>query len=209
MKKDRLLYFVQFSILLAIEAVFCFTVLGSIPALGPIVMTLAMIPVIITSLLLGWKAGTAMGFFAGLFSFIVWSFYPSNPLVAFVFTPLYSFGEFQGNFGSVLICFVPRILIGTVTGLSYRAFSRAFPGKEVLSLSLSGAIGSLVNTFGVMGGIWLFFGSQYSSLAGKAIIIVIGSTILFSGIPEAILSAIAASAVCRPIRRMGARGKAV
>lgn len=200
MKNNKTLLLVQFSILLAIEAIFCFTPLGSLPALGPIVATLAMIPVIITSILLGTKAGTLMGFFAGLFSFIVWTFTPPSPIVAFVFTPFYSLGEFSGNLGSVLICFIPRILVGTVAGLTYNGLSKAMPTKNILCYSLSAAFGSLVNTFGVMGGIWLFFGNQYSSIAGGAMLMIIGTTILFSGIPEAIVSAVASSAVCKPMK---------
>ena len=68
--KNNLLRMVQFAMLLGIEAVFCFTVLGSLP-IGPMVATLAMLPVIVAALLLGTGAGAAMGFFAGLFSFIV------------------------------------------------------------------------------------------------------------------------------------------
>ena len=78
----------QFALLLAIEAIVCFTPLGSLPAVGPIVATLGMVPVIITAVVLGTGAGTLMGAFAGLFSFIVWSFFPPNPLTAFVFTPV-------------------------------------------------------------------------------------------------------------------------
>ncbi|WP_010630573.1 ECF transporter S component [Sporolactobacillus vineae] len=199
-KKNRTLFLTQFSILLAIEIVFCFTPLGSLPALGPIVATLSAIPVVITALLLGTGAGAAMGAFAGLFSLIIWTLIPPMPISAFVFSPFYSFGKFHGNFGSLLISFVPRILIGVVTGLVYQALSKIFPGKNVLCFSLSAALGSLTNTFGVMGGIWLFFGAQYSSLVGKAMLDIIGLTVLTSGIPEAVINAIAASAVCKPVK---------
>ncbi|MEA5040007.1 MAG: ECF transporter S component [Clostridiaceae bacterium] len=204
-KKNKTRYLTQFAILLALEALFCFTPLGSLPAVGPIVATLGMIPVVITALLLGTWAGTAMGAFTGLFSFLVWTFMPPTPIVAFVFTPFYSLGEFHGNFGSILICFVPRILVGMVTGISYRALVKAFPKKEVLCFSLSAILGSLTNTFGVMGGIWLFFGDQYSSLAGNAMLYIIGLTILTSGVPEAIVNAVAASAVCKPMKKIYAR----
>jgi len=200
MTKNNTLFIVQFSILLAIEAIFCFTPLGSLPALGPIVATLMMVPVIITAILLGTKAGTIMGAFAGLFSFVVWTFMPPSPIVAFIFTPFYSLGEFSGNLGSLLICFVPRTLVGTVAGLTYKVFSNAIPEKNVLCFSLSAALGSLTNTFGVLGGIWLFFGKQYSSIAGSAMLLIIGTTILFSGIPEAVVAAITASAVCKPLK---------
>ena len=201
MKRNKsVLFLVQFSILVAIEAIFCFTPLGSLPALGPIVATLAMIPVVITALLLGTKAGAVMGGIAGLFSFLVWTFMPPTPIAAFVFTPFYSLGEIQGNFGSLLICFVPRIMVGVVTGLVYQGLAKKMPKKDVLSMAIASAAGSLANTFGVMGGIWLFFGTQYAELAGQAMLILVGMTILTSGIPEAIVSAIVAPAVSRPVK---------
>ena len=198
------LFLTQFSMLAAIEAVFCFTPLGSLP-IGPIVATLAGIPVVVAAILLGTKAGAWMGFIAGLFSFIVWTFMPPSPLAAFLFSPFYSLGQYHGNFGSVIICFVPRILVGTVTGLIYKCMSKSkkLNDKNVLNYSVSAAIGSLVNTFGVLGGIWIFFENQYTAIAeGKAMLVIIGSTILFSGLPEAFLAALAATAVCRPIKRI-------
>jgi uncharacterized membrane protein len=87
-KKSKVLFLTQFSVLLAIEAVVCFTPLGSLPAIGPIVATLSHIPVIVTAILLGTAAGAGMGFFFGLFSFLVWTFAPPSPVVAFVFTPV-------------------------------------------------------------------------------------------------------------------------
>lgn len=198
--KSKILRMAQFSILIAVEALFCFTPLGSLPALGPIVATLAMIPVIITALLLGTKAGTAMGAITGLFSFIVWTFTPPSPISAFLFTPFYSLGEFQGNFGSLLICFVPRTLVGFVAGVVYQALSKARPGKDILAMGIASALGSLTNTFGVMLGIWLFFGRQYASLIGTSVLIGIGSTVLTSGIPEAVVAVILCTAVCKPLK---------
>jgi len=204
---NKTLFLTQFSILLAIEALVCFTPLGSLPAFGPIVMTLGMIPVIVTAILLGTGAGSAMGFFAGLFSFIVWTFMPPNPLTAFVFTPFYSVGELSGNFWSVVICFVPRILVGTVTGLCYSFFSFMFEQKgKMLPMAymLSGFLGSMANTLLVMAGIFFCFGQPYAEAVGQAynaLLGLIGLTILTNGVPEAILGAIAAYAVCRPIQK--------
>lgn len=203
-KNTKIIRMTQFAILLAIEAIGCFTPLGSIP-IGPIVATLMMVPVCITAILLGPKLGSLMGFFAGLFSLIVMTFMPTNPATAFIFSPFYTLGEFRGNFGSLLICFVPRILAGTVTGLIYRAMIQRNKKRKVLSYSVSAAVGSLVNTFGVLGGVWLFFGNQYETLAGKAILVVIGTVILTNGIPEAIVAAIASAAVCKPVSVLNER----
>ena len=200
-RKNLTLTMVQFSVLLAILAIFCFTPLGSIPV-GPIVATLAMLPVIITAILLGTGAGTLMGAFAGFFSFLVWTLMPPSPVVAFVFTPFYSFGDFTGNYGSLLICFVPRVLVGTVTGLTWRLFTKLWPGKHILAMSLSAVLGSVTNTVLVLGGIWLFFGDQYASILGKTILAIIGTTVLTNSIPEAVISAVVAPAVCRPLQKI-------
>ncbi|MGI6751033.1 MAG: ECF transporter S component [Anaerovoracaceae bacterium] len=194
-------FLVQFALLLAIEALFCFTPLGSIP-IGPLVATLAAVPVIITAIVMGPGAGALMGFAAGTFSFIVWTFMPPSPL-AFVFTPFYSIGDISGNYWSLVICFVPRILIGFVAGITYRLFSRILKSKALPYL-LSGSLGSLTNTFGVLGGIYLFFGRDYAAFLDKAyeyLLGFLGMIVLTNGIPEAIIGAIAAAAICPPLQK--------
>lgn len=199
----KTLQIAQFSMLLAIEAIVCFTPLGSLPAVGPIVATLGMVPVILTAIIMGTRAGTAMGAFAGLFSFLVWSFYPPTPWAAFVFTPVYSFGGSRGNFWSLVICFVPRILVGTVTALSFHLFTR-LNWKKPLAYGVSGILGSLANTLLVLGGIYAFFGSQYAAAMGQKIGVLpalIGLTILTSGIPEAVIGGAAAYGIGYPVCR--------
>lgn len=195
-------FLVQFALLLAIEALFCFTPLGSIP-IGPLVATLAAVPVIITAIVMGPGAGSLMGFAAGTFSFLVWTFMPPSPL-AFVFTPFYSIGDISGNYWSLVICFVPRILIGFVTGVSYKVFAQVLRSKAVPYL-IGGAMGSLTNTFGVLSGIYIFFGREYASLLDKSyefLLGFLGVTVLTNGIPEAIIGAIAAAAICPPLQKM-------
>lgn len=193
----------QFALLLALEAIVCFTPLGSLPAIGVVVATLGMIPVIITAVVMGTGAGALMGAFAGLFSFLVWTFMPPNPIIAFVFTPAYSVGASRGNFWSIVICFVPRILVGVVTGVCLKLFTRLHL-KTVLAYSLSGVLGSLANTLLVLGGIYLFFGSGYASALGQnfgALPAILGLVILTNGLPEAFLGGLSAYAIGYPIRR--------
>jgi len=197
----KTIFLAQFAMLLAIEAIVCFTPLGSLP-IGPMVATLGMVPVIITAIILGTPAGTAMGFFTGLFSFLVMTFTPPTP-VAFVFTPFYSIGAVHGNFWSLVICFVPRILVGTVTGLCFSLFSR-LKWNKVFVYSVSGVLGSLTNTVLVLGGIYVFFGQSYATVIGKSFDVllgIIGLSILTNGIPEAVIGGIAAYAICYPIKK--------
>ncbi len=206
--RRKTLFLVQFSLLLAIEAIVCFTPLGSLPALGPIVATLSHIPVILTAVLLGTAAGAAMGFMFGLFSFIVWTFTPPSPIIAFVFTPFYSLGEMNGNIWSLLICFVPRILIGVVTGLCLSLLNKLFANRKnmnALIYGASGFLGSLANTIFVLGGIYLFFGKQYASAIETQYTLLLGlfgTIILTSGIPEAILGAVFSFAVGIPVKKI-------
>lgn len=201
-------FLTQFSMLLAIEAIVCFTPLGSLPAFGPIVATLSHLPVIVAAILLGTRAGAAMGFFFGLFSFAVWTFTPPVPILAFVFTPAYSVGTVSGNLWSLVICFVPRILIGVVTGASFTAFQKLFSGfdkSKIATYALPGLLGSLTNTLLVLGGIYIFFGRDYASALGISFDILlglIGTTVLTSGIPEAVLGAVVAYGVCRPLKKI-------
>lgn len=197
----------QFGMLLAIEIIVCFTPLGSLP-IGPMVATLSSVPVIITAIMLGTRAGALMGFFTGLFSFIVWTFMPPNPLLAFVFTPVYSVSGVQGgNLWSLVICFVPRILIGVVAGLVYNGLNRALEGKRVgriLPYVLSGVLGSMTTTVLVLGGIYVFFGKSYAEALGKSydlLLGLLGVTVVTNGLLEAVICAVAAYAVCYPLKK--------
>jgi len=210
--RNKAQFIAQFGLLLAIEAIFCFTVLGSIP-IGPIVATLAMLPVIVAAILMGTLPGAIMGFFAGLFSLIVWTFMPPNPIIAFAFTPFYSLGKVSGNLWSLVICFIPRILVGVITGLLYhwlRPLLRAAHKSDWLAYTVSGFLGSMTNTLLVLFGIYLFFGETYATAVGSAYQLLfglIGLTVLTNGLPEAVISAITAYGVCKPLKGLLEKNK--
>lgn len=199
-RRKKTLFLTQFSLLLAIEAIVCFTPLGSIP-IGPLVATLSHVPVIITAITLGTGAGTLMGFFFGLFSFIVNSFVSPN-LFSFVFTPLYN----GGNLLSLVICFVPRILIGVTSGLVFGALHKLLEGKktDAVSYIASGIVGSLTNTILVLGGIYLFFGRAYAAankIAYEALFGAMMAVVGSNGLPEMAVAAVITFAVCLPVRK--------
>lgn len=183
---------IKVCLMIAILAIFCFTPLGSIP-IGPIVATTAMIPVIIASLTFGEKIGMIVGFVFGLFSFIYWTFIlPAFP-TAFLFTPFAESAGYKGNVGSLIICFLPRILIGLTPIMVSRAFK-----KSIIGDILGSIVGSLTNTVLVITFIFLFFGNENPVIAGKGLLTVLSATILTNGIPEAIICAI----VCPPITKI-------
>ena len=123
-----------------------------------------------------------------------------NPTVtSFVFTPFYNLGEFSGGIGSVIICFIPRILVGIVPFYVYKLVMR-FVSEETkkkgvsgVGLVLAGISGALVNTLLVMNMIFLFFRDAYAQandVASSAVYTFILSVIGINGVPEAIVAGV-------------------
>lgn len=183
---------VQTAIFGAIIIIMAFTpFLGYIP-LGFTRATIIHIPVILASLLLGPKKGAVLGFLFGLTSFINNTMNPT--ITSFVFTPFYNLGEFEGGFGSVIICFLPRILVGILPYYIYKLIKK-IDKKPVSSwgLIIAGVTGSMVNTLLVMNLIFLFFREDYAAANGVTVKVVYGfilSIITINGVPEAIVAGV-------------------
>lgn len=193
MRNNRTKELVQLSIFASLVIVMAFTpFVGYIP-LGFTRATIVHVPVIIGSLVLGPKRGAALGGIFGLTSFINNTISPT--ITSFVFTPFYFLGEYSGGIGSLVICFVPRILIGVVPYYIYH-FVKKISGKEDVSqigLVLAGMSGSLTNTLLVMSLIFLFFKDAYAAANGisvSAVYSFILGIIGVNGIPEAIIAAV-------------------
>lgn len=193
-KNNRVLGLVQLGLFTGIIIIMAFTpYLGYIP-LGFMNATIIHIPVIIGALFLGLKKGAILGFVFGLTSLINNTFNPN--VTSFVFSPFYTVDKVSGGFNSLVICFVPRILIGVVAYLSYESVNRIMKSRSnsrTIAFAASGVLGSLTNTILVMSGIYLFFGTDYAAARGiaadglyKVIFTIIGT----QGIPEDIVSGI-------------------
>lgn len=162
--------------------------LGYIP-LGFMNATTIHIPVIIGACLLGPKAGALLGGVFGMTSLVNNTL---RPLVtSFVFTPFYSLDpRFSGGLRSLIICFVPRILIGIVAALLFRWLKGRV--GTIFACGIAGFLGSLTNTIFVMGGIYLLYGASYAqarNLGFEALFGVIMGVVAINGVPEAILAA--------------------
>lgn len=199
---------VLLAIFSAIIVVLAYTpFIGYIP-LGFTRATIIHIPVIIGSLMLGPKKGAFLGGVFGLTSFINNTINPT--LTSFVFTPFYSLGDYSGGIGSLIICFVPRILIGVVPYYVYR-FVHKLRGREGVSspgLILAGLSGALVNTLLVMNLIFVFFRDAYAAANGVAANAVYGfilGIIGVNGIPEAIVAAVITLILGKTLMRKGVR----
>lgn len=186
-------------VFIGFELVLMLTPLGYIP-IGPLKATTLHIPVILIAVACGWKEGAILGAVFGFTSIVMNTITPTP--VSFVFTPFYSFGELHGNFFSLLIALLPRILIGVSSGLVMLTLKK-LKVNEIVSVICASIIGSLCNTILVMGGIYVFFGPAYAAvkeIAYDALMAVIWGTITTNGILEAILAAVLVTAVYKAIK---------
>ena len=189
-KKTDVKLLAQMALLVALELVLAFTPLGYIP-LGFMNATTMHIPVILGACLLGPKMGAVLGGVFGVTSVIRATITPN--LTSFVFTPFYSFSpEFSGNWTSLIVAIVPRVLIGVIAGLVFSLIMRLTHDKQAVALPVAGFVGSMVNTIGVMGLIYLLFGEQYAAAGGKSFDLLLGvimGVVAVNGVPEALIAA--------------------
>ena len=169
-------------VLSAISIMLSMTPLGFIP-IGPTSATIMHIPVIIGAVLEGPVVGMIVGFIFGATSLIrnltmptITSFALINPLVSIL----------------------PRVLIGIVAYYVYKMTVKLVK-NTFISGWITGVIGSLVNTIGVLGMIYILYGARYANAVGesassaKTLILTLIAT---NGIPEAIVGGFVVSAVC-------------
>lgn len=197
----------QLALFGAIVIVLAFTpFIGYIP-LGITKATIIHIPVIIGSILLGPKKGAILGALFGMTSLISNTISPT--LASFTFSPFYS----GGNFFSLVVCFVPRILVGIVPYFVYQGIKKlqkSETASEALPLALAGLAGSMTNTLLVMNLIFVFFRDSYAQVKGVAAEALYGfilTIIGVNGVPEAIVAMLFTAVIAKALFRAGYRTK--
>lgn len=203
MKNNSLSEFVKTALLTAIIFLLTFVPgIGYIPVNPVINVTIIHIPVIIGSVVLGAKKGAFLGFMFGLSSFIKNTFF-STSAMSFVFNPLFhiSTGYYAGALYALIICFLPRILVGVVPYFVYTALKKKI--TAVGALLTAGVLGSMTNTILVMGFIGIFFKNEYAKMLGEkaanGVFAFIGATICTNGIAEAVVAAILSATVAKAL----------
>lgn len=190
------------SVFVAIIVILAFSPLGYIP-MGVINATIIHVPVIIGAILLGPKYGAFLGMVFGFTS--LWkNTYMPNP-TSFVFSPFVRVGEYGGNLWSLVVCMVPRILVGVVSYYVFRGALKVLGKKRggaAIALTAAGVVGSLTNTVLVMNLIYFCFGREYGMAAKgltDGVYGVILGIICMNGIPEAIVSGLLTLAIARAL----------
>lgn len=187
-------YLVCVALMAAIVIVLANTPLGMIQ-LPIIKATTVHIPVIIGAILLGPLAGGILGGVFGICSMISNTMVPS--LLSFAFSPFLSTTGIAGVLKALWISIGCRILIGVIAGWLWKLF-RKLKTENLITLAVTGFVGSMVNTVFVMGSIYLLFAQQYADAKEVGITAVWGlimGTVTASGIPEAIAAAVLVAAI--------------
>lgn len=199
MKSKKTQYLSFMAMFLAIEIILVITPLGFLP-IGPINATTMHIPVIIAGIALGKKAGAQLGLVFGLTSVLNATIRPT--ITSFVFSPFITIGGMSGNWKSLIIAIIPRILVGYLAGLLFEKLRKRNINENV-SVIAGALCGAITNTVLVLGGIYIFFGAEYANtikVAYEALMAILLGIIATNGIAEAILGAIATLLVYKAIR---------
>lgn len=199
MKTKKTQYMSFMALFLSIQVVLVITPLGFLP-IGALSVTTMHIPVIIAAILFGKKAGAQLGFVFGLTSVINATFRPG--ITSFVFSPFMEFGGMHGNWTSLLIAFIPRILLGFLAGWVYEILQKKKVNNQV-SIVAGALTGTITNTVLVLGGIYIFFAAPYAQAIGVSIQALVGvllGVVGTNGIAEAILAAVACLLICNALR---------
>ena len=204
MKNQNTRRLTLFALFLAIEIMLFCTPFGFLQ-IGPLAITLMHVPVIAASILLGVKEGMALGLVFGLCSMIKATMAPG--ITSFVFSPFVTIGGISGNWSSLLIALVPRVLIGYVPGALYDVFRKKGMNSS-LAAGIAAGMATPLHTALVLGGIWVFFGEPYAAVLGSAKNLLMGlfaTTVLTNSLPETAVAAVAMAALVKAIRLPAAR----
>lgn len=187
-----------FSMFLAIELLLVLTPLGYIrtPFLS---ITVMHIPVIAAGILMGPSYGAALGLVFGLTS--VWNATMSPTITSFCFSPFVTIGGVSGNWTSLIIAIVPRVLLGWIAGTLFNAFNKKL--NRLLSALVSGVLATLCHTIMVLGLIALLWGPQYAQAIGQSpdtLLMYLALVVLTNGIFEMIAAGIVSMALAKAIK---------
>ena len=173
------------ALFIALVLLFGLTPIGLIP-LGFINLTILCVPVIVGTLLLGLKAGLVLGGCFGavsaLSAFGIWGTPSSLAAALAAASPLLT----------LIMCFLPRLMVPVVTFFTYKLFSGGRRGSNKAT-PIAAAAGSLTNTILYLGLMLLFY--VIMGINSEKVLALIGGTGLLAGSAEAVVAAVISSPV--------------
>ncbi len=166
----------------AVSIALFLTPFGYIPWIAGASLTVMHVPAILGAVLEGPVVGMIVGAIFGATSLVKAATAPQGPIDVFFTNPLVSI--------------LPRVAVGLVAWLVFRAFRGRLAG---LAAAAAGAVGSLANTVLVLGFLVLF---------GALPLAVAASVFVANGLVEAVAAAVLTLGVVAAWRGVGGKGKA-
>lgn len=196
--REHIRKMVVISMLSGISIFLGLTGLGFIP-LPLFKLTILHLPVIIGAIIEGPIVGASIGFIFGLFSIY------QNITAPTVMSPF---------FYNPIVSILPRVLIGIIAYYAYNFLKSKFKNLK-LSIAIAAICGSLTNTIGVLGSIYLLYFKNYADIliskgsitssSRGSVALALLSIVTTNGLAEALLSALICTAVVIAIFKMQKR----
>lgn len=166
-------------------------VMSLVPFLGyiqipPLAITLIHIPVIVGTILFGWKAGLLFALTFGLSSMFVAMTRGATPLDLLFINPLVSV--------------LPRLIFGALIHPIYRFFERIHI-SEVLSIGLTAFISTFFHTVLVLTAMYLALGLKAGSFDGSVFMQVLVGVLTIVPLLEAVASTLISIPLVKAIRK--------
>lgn len=187
MMENKTKQLTRLSLLIAVLVIQTFVPgIGYIP-IGPIQATIIHITVIVGACLFGRKTGFVLGLSWGVLRMIKAMLMPDILSVVFI---------------NPLVSVLPRLLVGWISGIVADFLGRYFSTK--VSYTLTGVIGSIVNTITVLTAIYFFAGESYANALGipeTALMATFIAAMGSNGVLEAVVSGILTPLLATPLAR--------
>lgn len=185
---------VLLGLLTGILLIMSYTPLGYLN-IGPLAISLNMIPVAIAAIVLGPLEGAILGAVFGFTSFLQCFGIGGTSAMGVILAEISPFLAFVQRF-------VPRILAGMLTGFIYKGLTKCM-GKTPASF-ISGACAALLNTVLFMGALVLLFrDTEYLQglIAGRNVIVFICTFVGINAVVEVFAASLAVGPVCRALHK--------
>ena len=190
-ERNNLAKLTQMSILIAIIILMAFTPLGYLKT--PVIeITFITIPVVIGAIILGPAAGAFLGGVFGITSFVQCFGMSAFGAALLEINPIFTF----------IICMIPRILMGFLTGVIFKAISK-MNKTNIISFGVASLSGALLNTILFMLTLVLLFWNtdyiQSMRADGQNVLAFAVAFVGFNGILEAIVTFIVGTGVSKAL----------
>lgn len=195
-QKSKTLLLTQLSMLSAVIILMAFTPLGYL-RIGPLSITFLTIPVVLGAVTLGPVYGAILGAVFGATSFIQCFGMDAFGTTLFSINPIFTF----------ILCFVPRILIGLISGYLLKALEKTSL-NQLAAYAISALSGAVTNTIFFVAFLLLLFGqTAYIQSFGPNIFAIIGLLVSVNSVVEAIVCTLIVTALTKTIVMLVKRNK--